>query len=98
MREKVKGNSENFKSALENLQEAAKETENNLEIDGAMKSFELSYELVWRLIKAYLEDQRIVCRTPRERFRQAFSVKLVEYEKNWTDIRRIQQSIGESQL
>lgn len=80
MREKVKRYLEDFQKALRNLEVAVEESKDELTIDGTIKRFELCYELFWKFIKVYLEDKGLVCRSPRECFKQAVTYGLIEDE------------------
>ncbi|MFI5135123.1 MAG: nucleotidyltransferase substrate binding protein [Chitinophagales bacterium] len=43
-----------FERAVKNLRAAVAEAQSHLEIDGAIKRFELCYELSWKLMKVHL--------------------------------------------
>ncbi|MCS7200484.1 MAG: nucleotidyltransferase substrate binding protein [Caldimicrobium sp.] len=83
MRERVKKYFENFQKALRNLKIGVETSENDLDIDGTLKRFELCYELAWKLIKVYLEDLGIICRNPRDCFKQAFQNDLIHDVEKW---------------
>lgn len=80
MREKVKIYFDNFEKAFKNLDIAIASVKDELDIDGTIKRFELCYELFWKFIKNYLEDKGIICRSPRECFKQAVIYGLIEDE------------------
>ena len=44
---------------------------------------ELCYKLAWKLIKAYLEAEGLVCNSPRFSFKAAFQNGLIENELLW---------------
>ncbi|HEC25709.1 MAG TPA: DUF86 domain-containing protein [bacterium] len=83
MNERLKRNFNNFHKAFENLQIATDKAKTDLEIDGTIKRFELCYELSWKLIKEALSDVGIICKNPRDCFKQAFINSLIKDEKNW---------------
>jgi len=83
MRERVKRFLDDFEKALKNLRIAAEQSIDDLDIDGAIKRFELCYELSWKLIKEYLADKGIICNNPRGSFKNAFSNKLIDSEEAW---------------
>ncbi|HDL15131.1 MAG TPA: nucleotidyltransferase, partial [Euryarchaeota archaeon] len=72
-----------FKNAFDNLETAAKEAKTDLEIDGTIKRFELCYELSWKLIKEVMANQGIICKNPRDCFKQAFINDLISDEDIW---------------
>jgi len=83
MREKVKRFLNDFEKAFKNLKIAAEQSVDDLDIDGAIKRFELCYELSWKLIKEYLGDKGIVSHNPRDTFKNAFVNKLIDNEEIW---------------
>ncbi|MDQ7032456.1 MAG: HI0074 family nucleotidyltransferase substrate-binding subunit [Desulfonauticus sp.] len=91
MREKVKRTFLNFESAIENLKSAIKETTkeseiNDLNVDGTIKRFELCYELSWKMIKVYLEDLGIICKNPRDCYKQAKINDLIFNDEIWMEM------------
>lgn len=86
MREKVERYFRDFEKALKNLDEAVKVVKTDLEIDGAIKRFELCYELAWKLIKEWLADKGIICKNPRDCFKYAYENDLIKDEKAWLDM------------
>jgi len=83
MNERLKKTFLDFKNAFYNLETAGKEAKTNLEIDGAIKRFELCYELAWKLIKGVLADKGIICKNPRDCFKQAIINDLIADEDVW---------------
>ncbi|MHA1608254.1 MAG: HI0074 family nucleotidyltransferase substrate-binding subunit [Candidatus Freyarchaeota archaeon] len=86
MRERVKRYFTNYEKALRNLREGVEVARTDIEVDGAIKRFELCYELVWKLIKEYLADVGIICRSPRDTFREARRVEIIEDERLWMEM------------
>lgn len=86
MNERLKRNFIDFKNALNNLRAAGKEAKTDLEIDGAIKRFELCYELAWKLIKGVLANKGIICRNPRDCFKQAVINELIADEDVWLNM------------
>ena len=86
MREKIKRYFMDYKKALENLKEAVEIAQSDIEIDGTIKRFELCYELVWKLIKEYLADEGIVCKSPRDTFREAHRNGIIDDEYVWMEM------------
>lgn len=72
-----------FEKALKNLKQAVKVAQDNLTIDGTIKRFELTFEISWKLMKAYLEDLGIICKNPRDCFKQAYLNGLIDDETVW---------------
>lgn len=86
MRERLKRYFEDFEKALKNLDEAVRIAMRDIEIDGAIKRFELCYELSWKLIKEWLADKGIICKNPRDCFKYAYENNLIKDEKVWLEM------------
>ena len=72
---------EDFERALKALEQAANEAESDLEIDGMIQRFEFTYELLWKLLKLYLEREGIIAKTPRECFKEAYRLGILMNEE-----------------
>ncbi len=86
MKEKTIRHFENFKKAVSNLEYAILNAKDDLSIDGAIKRFELTYEISWKLIKSYLEELGIFCRSPRECFKYAYQNDLIDNDYVWEEM------------
>jgi nucleotidyltransferase substrate binding protein (TIGR01987 family) len=86
MRERVKRTFLDFEKAFNNLKSAVEKAVDDLDIDGTIKRFELCYELSWKIIKLYLEDLGIICKSPRDCFKQAKINNLIEDEVRWIEM------------
>jgi nucleotidyltransferase substrate binding protein (TIGR01987 family) len=75
-----------FEKAFINLENAAKGAKTDLEIDGTIKRFELCYELSWKLIKELLANLGIICKNPRNCFKQAVINDLIREEDVWLNM------------
>ena len=78
----------NFQNALQRLKEAveemAKEQAGTVVRDGVIQRFEFTYELAWKSIKVYLEEQGIVdLNSPKAVFKEAYSQKLITQDEIW---------------
>jgi nucleotidyltransferase substrate binding protein (TIGR01987 family) len=86
--ERVQEKRSEYGKALERLTEALQlEPSQSIVLDGVIQRFEFSYELAWKLIKAYLEYQGFTeVGSPRKAFRQAFQEGLIEDGQAWMDM------------
>ncbi|HLE24179.1 MAG TPA: nucleotidyltransferase substrate binding protein [Thermodesulfobacteriota bacterium] len=75
-----------FKSALRRLDEALKDAKTDLEVDGAIQRFEFTFELIWKLLRLFLEDQGIICRTPKACLKEAYRIGVIDDEVTWLNI------------
>jgi nucleotidyltransferase substrate binding protein (TIGR01987 family) len=55
--------------------------------DSAIQRFEISFELCWKFLKAYLEEQHNALYTlPRTCFRSAFRHGVIDNDPFWIDL------------
>ncbi|MCX6141919.1 MAG: HI0074 family nucleotidyltransferase substrate-binding subunit [Ignavibacteriales bacterium] len=71
-----------FKNALSALDAAADEAHTDLEIDGTIQRFEFTYELFWKLLKSYLQQEGVLVNTPKECFKEAFRVGIIDNQES----------------
>ena len=80
-----------FKEALARLREILRLEPGDVVRDAAIKRFEFTFDLAWKYLKARLEEEKgVVCRSPKDCFRQAYVQKLILYDDFWltmTDLR-----------
>lgn len=59
-----------------------------LEKEGALQRFEVAFELAWKTLKDYLEENGIVVNpvTPRNVIKEAFAAKLLDDAPVWIDM------------
>lgn len=86
MKERGKKYFADYEKAFKNLKTSTESAKTDLEIDGTIKRFELCYELSWKLIKVYLEDKGIICKNPRDCFKQAVINDLILDESKWMEM------------
>lgn len=70
-----------LEKALKALEEAARIAHTDLEVDGAIQRFEFTYELFWKLLKVFMEDQGMTVKTPRECFKEGFRLGIIKNEE-----------------
>lgn len=76
---------EDYENALARLTEVlGKKHFEELEKDGVIQRFEFTFELAWKTLKDYLEDQGILdVSTPKKVLRKAFQANLFEDDQIW---------------
>jgi nucleotidyltransferase substrate binding protein (TIGR01987 family) len=80
--EKLKLRSETAMKALKTLKEIVEEPYSTIVRDAAIKRFEYSFDIFWKLIKDYLRVQEgIECASPKSCFREAFKVGILSEEE-----------------
>lgn len=76
----------NYKKALSQLTEFIEKGElNKFELQGLIKCFEYTFELAWKTIKDYLEEQGFDAKSPRSAIQTAFQTQLVKDGHTWID-------------
>src|SRR5216117_1452845 len=76
-----------FARAVTRLDEALALPKNPIVRDSAIQRFEISFELCWRLLKAYLEEEHNAsCTSPRTCFRAAFQNGVIGNDPFWIDL------------
>ena len=60
-------------------------TPSEAERAGLIQFFEITFELAWKLLKDYLEEQGFVVKSPKETIKQAFQIDLIEQGHTWID-------------
>lgn len=58
---------------------------NKFELQGLIQCFEYTFELGWKVMKDYLENEGYILNTPRETIKTAFSANLVDDGALWID-------------
>lgn len=71
---------EKMERAAASLREGAVKARSRLEKDGAIQRFEFTFEVFWKGIKVILEDEGLVCKTPKDCLQAAFRIGLIEDE------------------
>ncbi len=74
----------NFQKAYEVFERILSiENPNEAERMGLIKSYEILFELSWKLIKDYLSVQGFDVRSPREAFKRAFQIEIISDGEIW---------------
>ncbi len=76
---------EDAEKAVASLREVLGVAETNAIVrDSAIKRFEYSFDIIWKLLKAYLEQEHNVsAHSPKTCFREAYRLGLVDYDNFW---------------
>jgi nucleotidyltransferase substrate binding protein (TIGR01987 family) len=76
-----------FAAAIARLDEALALAKDDIVRDSAIQRFEISFELCWKFLKAFLEDEHNVrCTSPRTCFRAAFKNGIIEDDPFWIEL------------
>jgi len=82
-----------WKQRFQNYEKAYLLLERNLNIAepseveraGIIQFFEMAFELAWKLMKDYLEEEGFVVNSPKEAIKQAFQSDIIEDGHTWID-------------
>ena len=70
--------------AVAHLEEVLKMPKNEIIRDSAIKRFELLFDLSWKLIKTFLEQEKgVKCVSPKDCFKEAYKQEILEYDEFW---------------
>jgi nucleotidyltransferase substrate binding protein (TIGR01987 family) len=76
----------NFKKAAMQLTEfIEKEQLNKFEVQGLIQCFEYTFELAWKTMKDYLEQEGFDIKSPRKTIQTAFQIQLITDGHAWID-------------
>lgn len=76
----------NFEKATNQLQEFIElEKLNKFEVQGLIQCFEYTFELAWKTMKDYLEEEGFEVKSPRSTIQTAFKVELIIDGHAWID-------------
>ncbi len=82
-KEKLQKQVVQFEKAIYRLTDILQKPKDEYFRDSAIQRFEFNFEICWKLLKNILEFKGIVANSPRDVFKGAFQVSLVEQETLW---------------
>lgn len=74
---------ESFKESLKRLEEILEKEKSVENRDSAIQRFEFTIELAWKCVQKFLREQKIICRSPKECFQEAYKFGLVQDDVKW---------------
>ena len=71
---------QNFKKVFEQLRDSVLKVDelSDLEKEGMVQRFEYTFELAWKTLKDYLEEQQVNAKFPREVIKQSFHYEIIQ--------------------
>jgi nucleotidyltransferase substrate binding protein (TIGR01987 family) len=75
-----------FERAVGKFSDVLEQEKNEYMRDSAIQRFEFTFELAWKTLKAFLEEQGITVYSPRDSFKGAFQVGLIDEEITWLEM------------
>ncbi|MCP4269180.1 MAG: nucleotidyltransferase [Candidatus Brocadiaceae bacterium] len=77
---------QNFEKAFLLLQETVQiKSPSVTERAGLIQFFEMTFELAWKLLKDYEEEEGFVIKSPRDAIKQAFQTNIISEGHTWID-------------
>ena len=77
---------QNYEKAFKLLEQAIQsKTSSEIERAGLIQFFEVTFELSWKLLKDYQEEQGYQINSPKESIKQAFQSNLIDNGHLWID-------------
>lgn len=73
----------NLKKANQRLKEAVSARPTRMNKDAAIQRFEFTFELAWKTIQAYVEDQGFDCKSPKSCIREGARLEVIKNPKDW---------------
>ncbi|MBU1045963.1 nucleotidyltransferase substrate binding protein [Patescibacteria group bacterium] len=76
-----------FQKAVARLKDVLEQEKNEYIRDSAIQRFEFTFDLSWKLIKTFLEENRgIICASPKGCFREAYTQSVLDYDECWIEM------------
>ena len=72
-----------FEQSLRRLEEALAKPEDPIVRDACIQRFEFTFEMAWKAVQSYALAEGVECVSPRDCFRTAFRLGLVESDARW---------------
>ena len=79
-------NLKDFNQSIKRLEESLSIEVNDIVRDSSIKRFELCFDLAWKSIKSFAKFKGIECFSPRDCFKSAFQIDLIEHDEKWLEM------------
>ena len=75
---------ENYEKSYNFLKKTCKKDElSEIERGGLIKFYEMTFELSWKMLKDYLEEQGFLLNSPKEVLKQSFQIGIIDSADIW---------------
>lgn len=75
-----------LKEAFSRFSEVMKKEKDEFMRDSAIQRFEFTFELLWKTLKAYLEDKGVHEYAPRDVIKSAFQSRIIDEDEIWLEM------------
>ena len=86
MKDEVLFSIRKLEDAFSRLKDGADSAADELDKDGVIQRFEFTFELLWKTLKLFLDDQGILTKSPKETLQEAFRFELIQNEETFLDM------------
>ncbi|MDP8263493.1 MAG: HI0074 family nucleotidyltransferase substrate-binding subunit [Candidatus Ancaeobacter aquaticus] len=86
MSEEISFALEKLENAINKLKEGVLSAECELEKDGVIHRFKITYELLWKTLKIFIKDQGIDVKTPKKTLKEAFRLGWIHGEDTFLNM------------
>lgn len=73
---------EDYRKIIGRLDEVLQKSKNDINRDSAIKRFELCFDLAWKSMKIFAQQEGVECYSPRACIREAFQLGLID-DDDW---------------
>ncbi len=80
---KLKKLIQSLKKANQRLKEAVRLKSTRIHKDATIQRFEFTFELSWKTIQAWMVDQGLECKSPKNCIREAARLEIIDNPQNW---------------
>jgi len=87
--ERLRQKVQTFQKAVERLEDACRQPENEFIRDSVIQRFEFCHELAWKMLKARLELEGMEANTPRQVIEQSVTARFIQDGNRWTELQRM---------
>jgi len=85
---------EDLEMANERLKEAVNAEPTSMNKDATLQRFEFTFELVWKTIQEWTKDRGLICRSPKDCFRTAAQLEVIEDPQFWFEFLKYRNLIA----
>ncbi len=85
-RDRLQQRIEQFHRAVDRLQDACRQPEDEFIRDSVIRRFEVCFELAWKMLKLKLGEEGIEAATPRAAIREAVAAHWLEDGNQWSEM------------
>ena len=86
MSDELKYSLDKLGNAIQRLEEGVKKSKDQLDRDGVIQRFELTFELLWKTLRLFLLEEGIITKSPKDSLKEGFKFGLIKNEETFLDM------------